>query len=240
MDVSSHSRRSIAFRAWLQGFLLAVPIVLGYIPIGIAFGVLANKAGLSPHNSMLLSLLVYAGSSQLIVIGLIESQAPALSIILTTFIVNLRHLLMSASISPHLKGWRTPEVAAFAFQLTDETFVLHSARFASGARRKAELFGINVTTQAGWLLGTWLGITLGEFIHDVEPLALDYALPAMFLALLVLQVQEHRHVFVALTSGVLSVVFLMAGWGKWNVILATFLGATLGVGVEQWTKKQSS
>ncbi len=240
MDVSSEGRRSIALRAWLQGLFLALPIIFGYIPIGIAFGVLANKAGLSHSNSMLLSLLVYAGSSQLIAIGLIESQAPAVSIIFTTFIVNLRHLLMSASISPYLKGWKKPEVAAFAFQLTDETFALHSARFASGSRNKVVVFGINVTTQAGWLLGTWLGITLGQFVRDVEPLALDYALPAMFLALLVMQVKEYRHIFVALTSGVLSVVFVMAGWGKWNVILATFLAATLGVGIEQWTREQSS
>jgi 4-azaleucine resistance transporter AzlC len=237
--MSSEKRRSVVIRYWLQGMLLAMPIVMGYLPIGIAFGVLAIKAGLTAWDSMLLSLLVYAGSSQLIAIGLIESQAPAVTIILTTFIVNLRHLLMSASISQHLKGWKKLEAAAFAFQLTDETFALHSSQFASGFRQKVEVFGINVTTQAGWLLGTWLGITLGQFVHDVESLALDFALPAMFLALLVLQVKERKHIFVALTSGVLSVVLLRGGWSNWNVILATFLGATLGAGVEQWTRKQS-
>jgi 4-azaleucine resistance transporter AzlC len=239
MEISSETGKSNAFRAWMQGMLLAFPIIMGYIPIGIAFGILAIKAGVSPINSIFLSLFVYAGSSQLIAIGLIESQATTLSIILTTFIVNLRHLLMSASVSPYLKGWRMPEVAAFAFQLTDETFAVHSTRFTSSSWRKAEVFGINVTAQAGWLLGTWLGITVGQFVHDVEPLALDYALPAMFLALLVMQVKERRHIMVALVSGLLSVIFLLGGWGKWNVLLAAFLGATFGVGIEQWTKRQS-
>ena len=189
---------------------------------------------------MLLSLWVYAGSSQLIAIGLIENQTPALSIILTTFIVNLRHLLMSASISPYLRGWRKLEIAAFAHQLTDETFVLHSTQFASVSRHKSEVFGLNVTTQAGWLLGSWLGITFGQYVSEVETLALDYALPAMFLALLVMQITKRSHLYVALLAGSLSVAFLMGGISQWNVILATIMGATLGVIGEQWTNKPSS
>jgi len=225
---------------WVQGATLALPIVVGYIPIGVAFGVLAIKAGLSPANTMFLSLIVYAGSSQLIAVGLFQAHAPAIAIILTTFVVNLRHMLMSAAISPHLKGWKKSEIASFAFQLTDETFALHSARFSAGPRSKAEIFGLNVTTQAGWLLGTWLGLTAGKFVGDAETLAMDYALPAMFLALLVLQIKDRSHGFIALLTGVLSVVFLMGGVGQWYVILATLTGATLGVMVEQWTKKASS
>jgi 4-azaleucine resistance transporter AzlC len=229
-----------SWRDWARGVAIAAPIVVGYLPIGFAFGVLADKAGLSHANTMLLSLLVYAGSSQLIAVGLFEAQVPALSIILTTFMVNLRHLLMSAALSPYLRGWRRSEIAAFAYQLTDETFAIHSTRFPGNERPGGEIFGINITAQVGWLVGTWLGIVAGRFVAEVEPLALDYALPAMFLALLVLQIKDREHVFVALLSGILSVVFYLFGVNQWNVVLATFLGATLGVMMEQWTKKQYS
>ena len=80
---------------------------------------LAQKAGLSPFNTLLMSIIVYAGSAQLIAVGLISSGLTPLSIIITTFIVNLRHMLMSAALSPHLQSWRKPELAVFAYELTD-------------------------------------------------------------------------------------------------------------------------
>ena len=227
-------------QGWARGVTSAFPIVVGYIPIGLAFGVLAIKAGLSPSNTMFLSLIVYAGSSQLIAVGLFEAHAPAIAIILMTFVVNLRHLLMSAAISPHLRKWKKAEIAGFAFQLTDETFALHSAKFSAGSRSKAEVYGLNIATQAGWLLGTWLGLTVGKFVGDIESLALDYALPAMFLALLVLQIKDRSHILIAIFTGALSVAMSMGGVEQWNVILATLSGATLGVMIEQWTKKAFS
>jgi len=170
---------------WLRGVMRAGPIVLGYIPIGLTFGVLAQKAGLSNVNTLAMSLLVYAGSSQLIAVGLFTANASIPSIILTTFVVNLRHLLLSAALTPHLKRWRKSELAAFAYQLTDETFAVHSAQFSSDAPSKSEVFATNLTAQAGWVTGTWLGVTLGHLITDIQPFGLDYVLPAMFIALLV-------------------------------------------------------
>ena len=225
---------------WLRGVMRAGPIVLGYIPIGLTFGVLAQKAGLSNVNALAMSLLVYAGSSQLIAVGLFTANASIPSIILTTFVVNLRHLLLSAALTPHLKRWRKSELAAFAYQLTDETFAVHSAQFSSGAPSKSEVFATNLTAQAGWVTGTWLGVTLGHLITDIQPFGLDYVLPAMFIALLILQIKDHVQVGVALLTGVLSVGLLVSGLGRWHVIVATVLGATAGAITEQWTKQPSS
>ena len=223
-------------QSFIAGVITAAPIVLGFIPIGIAFGVLANKAGLSDTNTMLLSIVVYAGSSQFIAVGLIEMNAPAISIVLTTFIVNLRHLLMSAALAPYLGRWRRKELAAFAFHLTDETFALHSLRFPAGVPPKAEVFGTNATVQAAWVIGTWLGISLGGLIGEVEPWGLDYALPAMFVALLAIQVRSKIQISVAVLAGLLSVAMVLMGMGRWNVILATFIGASIGTVVETWIK----
>ena len=229
-----------AKRGWLTGLSQAMPIVMGYIPIGIAYGILAQKAGISPFNTLMMSLIVFAGSSQLIAVGLFEAGVPAPSVIITTFVVNLRHMLMSAAVAPHLKRWRKAELAAFAHELTDETFAVHSARFASLGPNKAEVFTINVIAQAAWVLGTGLGIVVGGLITDPKRFALDYALPAMFIALLVMQIKDRVQISVALLTGLLATGLMLAGVSQWNVILATIIGATIGVGIEQWTKKSSS
>jgi len=245
MDTTSSVEAASVRRGWLAGITQAVPIILGYIPIGLAFGVLAQKAGISALNTLLMSLLVFAGSSQLIAVGLFAAGASALSVVITTFVVNLRHLLMAAAVSPFLKQWRKSELAAFAYQLTDETFALHSARASASSDApdvvlvKAEAFGTNVTAQTAWIFGTWLGIVVGQLVSDVKPLALDYALPAMFVALLVLQIKDRVQVGVALLTGVIAVGLLATGIEQWSVIVATLIGATMGVIFEQWIKKPS-
>ncbi|MBG0784010.1 MAG: AzlC family ABC transporter permease [Anaerolineaceae bacterium] len=225
---------------WVNGVVQALPIVLGYIPVGFAYGVLAQKAGLSTLITLLMSVIVFAGSAQLIAVGLFSAGMDPLSIILTTFVVNLRHMLFSAALSPHLEGWRKPELAGFAAELTDETFALHATRMADADPTKAETFVVNLTAQASWILGTWLGIVGGQLIADIEPYALDYALPAMFIALLVMQIKNRRQVFVAVLAGGLSVGLYLLGFSQWYVILATVIAASVGVVLEQWTKKQSS
>ncbi len=224
------------FKHWVQGALQATPILLGYLPIGFAFGVLSQKAGLSPFNTLFMSLIVYAGSSQLIVVGLIAVGVTPLSIILTTFVVNLRHMLMSAALTPHLNKWPKWALAGFAFELTDESFALHATRFVEKAAERAETFAVNITAHAAWILGTWLGVVAGGLITDIEPFALDYALPAMFIALLVMQIKKNAQIFAALLAGGLSVGLYLYGWGQWYVIIATIIGASFGVLVEKWIK----
>lgn len=226
--------------AWVRGIARAMPIVMGYIPIGFAYGVLAQQAGLSLFNTLAMSALVYAGSSQLIAAGLFAAAAPALSIIATTFVVNLRHMLFSAALSPYLKGWRKWELAVFAYELTDESFALHSVRFASGIHSKIEAGALNLTAQLSWIVGTWLGAVVGGRIADIRPWALDYTLSAMFIALLVMQIKHRLEVIVALLTGFLAVALARWGVGQWSVILATVTGATIGVALEHLQVKRDT
>jgi predicted branched-subunit amino acid permease len=109
-----------------------------------------------------------------------------------------------------------------------------------GPQPKAETFAINITAQLSWVLGTALGVFGGQLIADIEPFALDYALPAMFIALLVMQLKNKVQVLVAVLAGGFSLGFYLIGFQQWYVIVATVLAATMGVVLEQWTKKQSS
>jgi len=213
-------------------FTPAIPVVLGYVPVGFAFGVLGANAGLSMMQTLAMSVFVFAGSAQLIAVGMIAQGIHPVSIILTTFIVNLRHLLMSAALSPHMKDWQKMEIAAFCYELTDETFAVHSLRFRDGDTNPRRAMGINVICQSAWLAGSVLGALAGGAIQDVKPFALDYALPAMFIALLLLQVRNRRHVAVALLGGALSLGLWIAGMTQWNVILATLAAATVGAVLE--------
>ena len=243
MEHEPSSSAALARPEWLAGVSQALPIVLGYVPIGLAFGVLAQKAGLGPLTALAMSLFVYAGSSQLIAVGLISAGASPLSIIITTFVVNLRHMLMSAALSPYLKRWAKAHLAAFAYELTDETFVVHATRFGGDplpVPSRARAFATNATAQLAWLLGTALGVALGSAIADVKPLGLDYALPAMFIALLVLQIKGRLEIVVALAAGALAIGLQLAGVEQWNVIIATAIGAAIGALCEPWTKRPST
>jgi predicted branched-subunit amino acid permease len=128
----------------------------------------------------------------------------------------------------------------FAYQLTDETFAIHSTYFSAGGSIKAEVFATNMTAQTSWVFGTWLGAVAGHRISDVRPLALDYALPALFIALLALQIKDRLHIVVAILTGALAVGLLYIGMEQWNIIVAAVIGATTGVILEQWTKMPSS
>lgn len=225
--------------AWGHTLSTALPVVMGYLPIGFAYGVLAINAGLSIFQTVLMSIIVYAGSAQLIAVSFLAQSIHPISIIATTFIVNLRHLLMSAALAPHLREWKQHQVALFSYELTDESFGVHSLRFDRGENQPTPSIIINGICQLAWVLGSLLGAVAGNLIKDVRPFALDYALPAMFIALLILQIKNRTHLLIALISAVLSLILWQFGATQWHVIIATIIAATIGAGVDTWQKQQS-
>jgi len=237
--LTDSARENKDARFW-NGVKQALPIVLGYIPVGFAYGVLAQKNGLGLFNTIVMSIIVFAGSSQLIGAGLFGAAASPLTLIFTTFVVNLRHLLMSAALAPKLKGWEKWQIALFGYELTDETFALHTMRMAKRDPPKVETFAVNITSQSSWIVGSLSGYLAGGQLTDVRPIGLDFALPAMFIALLVPQIVKPVYLMMALLAAGLSVTLYLLGFSQSHVIIATAVGATVGVGVEQWMKNSSS
>ena len=237
MTTDVMEKRTAQSSPLVAAFKHASPIIMGYVPVGAAFGVLAHKTGLSMLSTVLMSLMVFAGSAQLIAVAMFAAGMPPLSIIATTFVVNLRHLLMSASLAPNLRSWKKWEMAIFGYEITDESFAVHSARFSNGDTSKSVSILTNMIAHASWCVASWVGFMTGAAIPDIKPLGLDYALPAMFIALLSMQVKNGLHVFVAGFTGMTAIVLIQAGADQWSVILATLIGATFGAGVESWMKK---
>lgn len=212
-----------------EGIQRALPIVLGYVPVAFAFGVLAVKSQIPPSLAIAMSMLIFAGSGQFVLAGLWGAGAGALSVIVAVFVVNLRHLLMSAAIAPYLSPLPRWQRGLFGFEMTDETFGVHISAFQHGWKlATTTLFTCNLTAQLSWVGGTALGAFFGGLITDVKPLGLDYALTAMFLALVVPQCSSRLHVLTGIFAAVLSLGFKVAGLGQWNVVAATIVAATAG------------
>ncbi|MBS3976125.1 MAG: AzlC family ABC transporter permease [Syntrophomonadaceae bacterium] len=221
---------------YLAGMASAVPIVMGYFPIGFAYGVLAKGAGLTIYETGLMSLMVYAGASQFIAVGLLAINASFATIILTTFLVNLRHLLMGAALAPYFTKVKSSCLAVLAYGITDETFAVASARYAKQAAHPAFQLGLNLTTYGAWFFASIIGATAGGFLPASARFALDFALPAMYIALLVLQLSNKPAYLAALAGGAVSVLLAWSMPGNWNIIIAALVAATAGVWSEKWIK----
>lgn len=211
-----------------KGFLEVWPICLGYVPIGMAFGVLAQKAGLTPLEIGLMSLIVFAGSSQFIAVSMISAGASTGAIIMTTFAVNLRHLLMSSSLSVFLKKLSRRKLTLFAYGVTDESFAVNYVRFKQGGWDPDSALVVNHLPNITWIGATVLGGYGGQFIPE-GAFGIDYALIAMFICLLVFQLKAWKYVLTAILSGALAVILALVIPGNWYIVLASVIAATLGV-----------
>jgi 4-azaleucine resistance transporter AzlC len=221
------------FRA---GVKAALPVVLGYLGIGFAAGVVERAAGLSYAEILLLSTVLYAGSAQFVVTGMLGS--PAAAIVLTVFFLNLRHLLLSAALAPALRGVPAWKNALLGLQLTDETFVVASSKEKIGA---AWMAGLNLAAWSTWAAANLAGAALSA--HAGNTRALAFALPAMFAGLLVLQMKMHsgfRIVWVVAAAAGAALAIHSFFPGPWAVVGATVLGASLGLAIERWKFAPSS
>ncbi len=229
-----------SFISIVDGIKRAIPIVLGYVPVAFAFGVLAVKNDISPALTICMSVFIFAGSGQFVAASLWGAGVGAASVVLTVFIINLRHLLMSASLATHTQGTKRWQRFLLGLQLTDETFGVHSTAFQKGWKLSlATLYACNTTAQLSWVMGTVIGVFFGTLIEDVRPMGLDYALTAMFLALFIPQCQTRLHVFVGIFAGLASMALKIYGLGQWNVIIATIIAASLGLFLYKLSQKRN-
>lgn len=212
-----------------KGIRAAFPIVMGYVPIGMAYGLLARQAGLAVQVPLFLSLFVFAGSAQFIAISMLQSGTAPLSIIGTTFVVNLRHLLMSASAAPRLSSWKMWQRLMLGSMLTDESFAVHSSRFARGENDATEAIALNLTAYAAWAISGVVGFYLGSLIANPATWGLDFALPAMFVGLLLPLCSRRPAVIAALCGGATSLALYRIGAGTWAAFCGALVGATAGV-----------
>ncbi|HZG85923.1 AzlC family ABC transporter permease [Paenibacillus sp.] len=224
---------------FLDGVRACVPTLLGYLSIGFAAGVVEKTAGMSIMEIALISILLYAGSAQFIAAGMIAAHSPAAGIIATIFIVNLRHFLMSAALSPYFRHLTPAKNTFVGALLTDETFGV-AMQEAAKANKISEkwMHGLNITAYLNWIAANIAGAIFGEWIANPEAFGLDFALPAMFIGLLVLQLVSRNKlkadIVVAVSAAAIGVAASLMGAGSVGIILATMIAAAIGMAVEAW------
>jgi len=222
---------------FVSGSKKALPIVLGYLPIGFAYGVLAREVGLNLIEIGLMSLLIYAGSSQFIAVGMIGSGAALISIVITTFLVNLRHLLMSASLAPYFKQYSRKLLPLISFGITDETFAVNAVELKADQKPQEFVLGLHLTSHISWILGGLFGGAFHQLISDTDALGLDFVLYAMFIFLLLSQLDSWRFVGTGLVAGATALLITyFFPETNWHIIIAAVVAATSGV-VFEWIKE---
>lgn len=222
--------------SFIQGIKDCIPTLLGYISIGLAFGVVGSASGLSVLEIALLTILIYAGSAQFIFCALLLTNSPASAIIVTIFVVNLRHLLMSLTIAPHFTRYSMLRNVGFGTLLTDETFgVAVTKQMQTGKLYGKWMDGLNITAYLFWILSCVAGAFLGQWVANPEKWGLDFALIAMFVALLVLQlssVGKNKIMHYLMLIGYMIVIMYGLSYlvpSHVAVLLATVIVATIGV-----------
>lgn len=232
---SLNEKTAVVRKPIIDGVAKGLPIFIGYLPIGFAYGVLAMQAGFSIFETIFMSVLVYAGSAQFIGVGMVAASAGLIAIVITTFLVNLRHLLMSASLVQRLKGESKKKLALFSYWITDESFAVISSWMKQENKIPfSSVFTVNIVAYLGWVFGSFLGAVIGAQAIDVEKYGLDYALPAMFIILLIFQLENRKYVFLAIVAGMLSLVLSQFLDHNLHIIIATVFVATLGVFMSKW------
>ena len=218
-------------RQFRNGAKAALPIVLGYLPIGMAFGVLARKAGLTTIEVGSMSFLVYAGASQFVAIEMISKGISWFPIVIATFFVNLRHLLMSSTLSLYFQGSRLRALGLLSAQLTDESFAVAMSNTSRISNQPSFIFGLQIVSQMAWISGSVGGALLGKLINHKE-YGIPFALSSLFICLLVIQIKKIRHLWVMAFAGISSIIFKWALPGNWYILLAGLLASGIGMAIE--------
>lgn len=189
-----------------KGMKDALPVMIGYFPIAITFGILAESAGINLLDGVMMSAFVFAGASQFMAVSMVSAGIGVTSIILATFFMNFRHFIMSASVKPKVSSLSKKLYPLIGFFLTDETFsVISMKKDISDGKY---LIAFQISCYSSWVLGTLTGYLTGMFIPAVVVNSLGIALYALFVSLIVPSCKKSiQALILAITSGVINTFF---------------------------------
>ena len=214
------------------GVRAEIPLLIGVFPFGLIYGALALNAGLSTAAAQLMSSIVFAGSSQFVTTQLVHEGAPGLVIVLTIAVVNLRHMLYSASLAPYLKDLSLRWKALLSYLLTDEAYapsIIKYEKEGVGPFTHWFVLGAGFALWFNWQVSTAVGVFLGAAIPQDWPL--DFALPLTFIAMVVPVLKNRPMIAAALSAGIVSLLAYSLPF-KLGLILAALTGIVVGTVLE--------
>jgi 4-azaleucine resistance transporter AzlC len=227
--------RSNDAKLFRAGLLKTLPVVIGVIPFGLAYGILAVQAGLSIGETLLMSLVVFAGASQFMAAGMFQAGAGGPLIVFSTLLINLRHLVMGLSLSPYFRHETSRWRGLLAFGMADESYLVSITHFReTGDPRGSRhyMLGSEFLMYVVWAASSLAGAIAGHSLSDPLAWGLDFAMPATFLTLLLPQVISLRLLVVTVVAGAAATVSYLLIPGKWYVLIAVAAGMAAGLLLE--------
>ncbi|MFW6180717.1 MAG: AzlC family ABC transporter permease [Spirochaetota bacterium] len=210
----------------VEGMRRGIPVVVGYFPIALAFGMLAREQIPFSH-AVSMSALVFAGASQFMALELLSAHARAVELVAATFLMNFRHFIMSIAVSHRLAG-SSRAAPLLAFGLTDETFAVAATR---GNLTPGFMLGVELVSYSSWVSGTAVGYLAGSLIHPLVQQGMGIALYALFAALLVPHIRRSFRVglVAASAAGFNTMLHRTAGvQAGWSLVIAVLLASLIG------------
>lgn len=211
-----------------KGIQSGISIGIGYTPIALTFGLLAKTTGLTVVETILMSLIVFAGASQYISLSLLTLGTGVFEIVLTTFIVNIRHFLMAAALNEKSEEDHPAIKMAYSFGITDETFSV--AAMKNGAVSAGYMFGLNLIAYSSWVICSGLGYLIGSNLPQMLQDSMSVALYAMFIGLLVPSMKQSvKVVILAVLAASFNSIFTVTGVFStgWGIVLSTLLSTII-------------
>ena len=224
----------MAQSAFLNGMKAAIPIMVGVAPFGMISGVAAVGAGLSAGESFGMSIIVFAGASQLVALQLITVNSPLFIIWLSTFMINLRFMMYSGSLAPHVANLSRPWKFLIAYLLTDQAYAISLMAYGqgvTGGAKKWYYLGTAVSLWTVWQSTTLIGILLGAQIPPQW--SLDFAIPLTFLALVFPALADRASWAAAVVAGITAVFAANLPYNS-GLIVAALIGILIGLLVEKY------
>jgi 4-azaleucine resistance transporter AzlC len=237
-DAAATSIATTKASEFWAGFRETIPLEVGAIPFGIIFGAVAVTSGLSGQAAAAMSALVFAGSSQFIAAGLVAGGAGIPIIVLTTFVVNLRHALYGVSLAPYMKHLPQRWLLPLGFWLTDESYLVVIKRFQqpdASPYKHWFYLGSAITMYVNWQICTWIGIVAGSSIPNPLAWGLDFALPVTFIGMLVPSIRRRSMLMCVIAAGAAAVAF--AGLpSRLGLLAAILAGIVVGVATKRFDR----
>lgn len=209
---------------FLKGVIAGISIALGYFPVALTFGFIAETTGLTLLETIGMSAFVFAGAAQYMSLSLLAIGTGALEIIFTTFIINIRHLLMSTAISEKAEQDHPLVKAIYAFGITDEVFAVTSTK--EGKLTSLYIGGVAFIAYSSWVINSGIGYVIGASLPQTLQQSMSIALYALFIALLVPSLKKHRKIiFLAALAAIFNAILTLFIPNGWAIIIATLASA---------------
>jgi len=209
------------------------PIFVTAAVVGIAFGLTARQSGLSIVETSATSVIVFAGAAQFVMADLLRTGTPVPLIVLTVLLLNARHLLMAAAIRPFVQLTSIPRRLGLAYVLTDEAFAMGIGWFRRGHRDLAYYAVFSTVLWCSWNVGTLLGAIFGAGVQDPQRFGIDFAITAVFVAIVAIGVRHRADVAVALVAALVAAALRLAGASAVAVVVAGALAPLVALAIRE-------